>query len=67
MDFVVLLIIAGATAVVLVAGALVFRAGVREGMKMFRIAWNRENGIDPLDEPTKPGPFDPDEPPEETV
>jgi len=51
----------------LVTGALIHRSGVRQGLKMFRITWNAQQGYDPLDEPVKMTPADPDEPPEETV
>jgi hypothetical protein len=65
------LIIAGvcalSAAIFMVAGALIHRSGVRQGLKMFRITWNAEQGYDPLDEPTPMKPADPDEKPEETV
>ena len=51
----------------LVTGMVIHRSGVRQGLKMFRITWNAQQGYDPLDEPVPMTPADPDEPPEETV
>ena len=48
-------------------GALTFYAGVRQGMKMSRMIYNAKEGYDPLYEPKKPKPVDPNKPVEETV
>lgn len=51
----------------LLLGALIHRSGVRQGIRMARMAWNLKDGIDPLDEPAPMKPADPDDPPEDTI
>lgn len=42
--------LAAGTVAVLAVGMLIYRAGIRQGMLMSKMAWNIQRGEDPLDD-----------------